>query len=80
KKRALELDRLRSAKQWKQFITLSKSFDNVPFAYPITTHKAQGSTIDYVFLDLRDISRCRDLQKILYTGLTRCKKKTFVSF
>lgn len=42
------------------------------------THKAQGSSIDYVFLDTEDLPGCPDLQKILYTALTRAKIRVFI--
>ena len=48
------------------------------FAYAITTHKAQGSSIDYCFIDVPDMRGCPDLQKILYTALTRAKKTAFI--
>ena len=35
-------------------------FDDVGCAYALTTHKAQGSTIDYVFLDVNDMKGCSD--------------------
>ncbi len=48
------------------------------YSYAITTHKAQGSSIDYIFLDITDMSHCPDLQKILYTALTRAKVQAFI--
>ena len=63
---------------WKLYYTCLKTFDNVPYAYAITTHKAQGSTLDYAFVDTMDIRNCPDLQKILYTALTRAKKQVFI--
>ena len=63
---------------WKLYCTCLKTFDNVPYAYAITTHKAQGSTLDYAFIDTMDIRNCPDLQKILYTALTRAKKQVFI--
>ncbi|MDJ0679822.1 MAG: helicase C-terminal domain-containing protein [Xenococcaceae cyanobacterium MO_167.B52] len=50
----------------------------MPFAYAITTHKAQGSSIDYCFVDVADMRHCPDLQKILYTALTRATKTAFI--
>lgn len=80
-----ELDRLRNdairstnssykGRYWGQWHELKKTFDNVGFAYAITTHKAQGSTYDAIYLDLPDISRCRDIKRITYTALTRSKQ------
>ena len=69
---------LRERKRWKQYYDTLKSFDNVPYSYAITTHKAQGSSINYIFPDIADMRPCPDLQKILYTALTRAKIQAFV--
>lgn len=79
RKKKLLLDLYKKEKNWNSFKNLNKLFDNVPFCYAVTCHKAQGSSIDYVFLDLPDLNRCRDRQKILYTALTRVKKQAFIS-
>ncbi|MDJ0689664.1 MAG: ATP-binding domain-containing protein [Xenococcaceae cyanobacterium MO_188.B32] len=50
----------------------------MPYAYAITTHKAQGSTVDHAFVDATDMKGCPDLQKILYTALTRAKDRVFI--
>ena len=63
---------------WKLYYTCLKTFDNVFHSYAITTHKAQGSTLDYAFVDTLDMRNCPDLQKILYTALTRAKKQVFI--
>ena len=67
-----------SKKQWNYYFDLSRMFDNVGYAYALTTHKAQGSTIDYVFLDVADMKGCSDRQKLLYTALTRAKKQALI--
>ena len=65
-------------KQWQKYFDLSRTFDDVTYAYSLTVHKAQGSGIDYVFLDTEDLQGCPDLQKILYTALTRAKMRVFI--
>ena len=68
-----------SKKRWNDYFDLSRMFDDVGYAYALTTPKAQGSTIDYVFLDVNDTKGCSDKpkgmaslrQKLLYTALTR---------
>ena len=65
-------------KQWNKYFDLSRTFDDLTYAYSITVHKAQGSNIDYVFLDTEDLQGCPDLQKMLYTALTRAKMKAFI--
>ena len=68
-----------SKKQWNHYFDLSRMFDDVGYAYALTTHKAQGSTIDYVFLDVADMTGCSDRQKLLYTALTRAKKQALIA-
>ncbi len=65
-------------KQWSLYFDLARTFDDVTYNYALTTHKAQGSSIDQVFLDVGDMRYCSDLQKILYTGLTRAVQRVFV--
>lgn len=65
-------------KQWNRYFDLSRMFDDVTYGYALTVHKAQGSSIDRVFLDAEDIKYCPDLQKMLYTALTRTKSRVFI--
>ncbi len=69
---------LASKKQWQYYFDLSRMFDDVGYAYALTTHKAQGSTIDYVFLDVNDMRGCSVRQKLLYTALTRARKQALI--
>ena len=72
------LAELKAKRSWKAFYNCLKAFDTMPYAYAITTHKAQGSGIDYAFVDTTDMNTCPDLQKILYTALTRAKTRAFI--
>lgn len=65
-------------KQWNKYFDLSRTFDDITYAYSLTVHKAQGSSIDYVFLDTEDMQGCPDLQKMLYTALTRAKARVYI--
>jgi hypothetical protein len=65
-------------KQWNKYFDLSRTFDDVTYAYSLTVHKAQGSSINYVFLDIEDMQGCPDLQKMLYTALTRAKIRVYI--
>ena len=67
-----------SKKQWQYYYDLSRLFDDVGYAYALTTHKAQGSTINYVFLDIADMRGCSDRQKLQYTALTRAKTQVLI--
>lgn len=79
KLRQEKLEQLRQEKRWPELLNLDKSYDYCPFAYALTTHKAQGSSIEYIFLDLPDMRGCTDLQKIIYTALTRAKIRAYIS-
>jgi DNA replication protein DnaC len=79
KLRQEKLEQLRKEKKWADLLNLDKSFDYCPFAYALTTHKAQGSSIEHIFLDLQDMRGCVDLQKMLYTALTRAKIRAYIS-
>lgn len=70
---------LAQTKQWQKYYDLSRMFDDVGYAYSLTVHKAQGSTIDYVFLDVWDIRGCSERQKLQYTALTRAKTRVLIS-
>ena len=74
------LRQLKEKKQWRNYYDTFKLFDNVPYAYAITTHKAQGSSLDYVFPDISDMKYSPDLNKLLYTALTRAKLKAFIPY
>jgi hypothetical protein len=63
---------------WKNYYELKKLFDDVTFAYCLTCHKAQGSSIENTILDLSDLARCHDKQQMIYTALTRTKQKAFI--
>ncbi len=67
-----------STKQWSNYYDLSRMFDDITYAYALTTHKAQGSTINYVFLDVKDMRWCGERQKLLYTALTRAKTQVLI--
>ncbi|MDJ0534979.1 MAG: AAA family ATPase [Xenococcaceae cyanobacterium MO_207.B15] len=73
-----QLEYFISKKQWSHYYDLSRMFDDVAYAYALTTHKAQGSTIDYVFLDVEDMKGSSDRQKLLYTALTRARKQVLI--
>mgnify|MGYP006224201363 CR=1 FL=1 len=78
-KRAIEEENYaEKKKRWVMYFELDELFDNLAYAYALTCHKAQGSSIDNVFLLVSDMYYCQDKQKIIYTGLTRAKKCCYV--
>lgn len=73
------LVKLREKKRWSEAIALDKSYDWCAFAYALTCHKAQGSSIDHAFIHVGDMRGCRDLQKIQYTALTRARVRAYIA-
>jgi putative DNA primase/helicase len=78
KLRATEIKRLNDEKKWWDSSDLSKEYDECPYAYAITTHKSQGSSINNVFIDIADMRGCPDLQQMQYTAVTRTKVKAYI--
>jgi hypothetical protein len=67
-------DKKDRSKLWHWYYLLSQTFDDISFAYAITTHKAQGSTYDNLYPDIIDLMKCPARKKIIYTALTRSKQ------
>ena len=83
-------------KRWKEYFEILNSFaipfdliyDNrviknktFDYGYSMTVFKAQGSNIDNVFIDIKDINRCKDdntKRQMQYVGLSRTKNKIFL--
>lgn len=55
----------------KEIDNTRKAFDNVVYAYALTVHKSQGSTMKRVFVDVDNIYSSNIKQKMLYTAVTR---------
>lgn len=69
-------------KLWKIYHDkLISPFAEIKFGYAITTHKAQGSTFESVFVDIQDIDENPnkdEMQKALYTAAGRAS--TYLGF
>jgi len=69
---------------WKYFFSEKEEFQKVSYTYASTIHKSQGSSIDYVFIDLNELleasrySNIDDIYRLLYVGITRAKKKIYL--
>ena len=49
--------------------------------YAISTHKSQGSSITNVYIDMKDILRCKDeeeLRQLQYVALSRTKNNIYL--
>lgn len=78
---------------WVQYFWLLKDFNIVlkskkvmqrlQYAYCLTIHKSQGSTIDNVFADFRDIHAARDNRtknQLRYVALTRAAQGAYILY
>ena len=67
-------------KIWPSYFDLKNHVADVRPAYASTIDKAQGSTHDDVFIDLGDISGCREAgrkARMMYVGITRARNNVF---
>ena len=54
------------------------NFSNFRLAYSISIHKSQGSEFDVVIIPITKIYNKMLYQKLIYTAITRCKKKLYL--
>lgn len=55
-----------------------RSFDK---GYAITTHRAQGSSYDNIYIDMEDINRCNDIEtkrQLQYVALSRTRNNAYI--
>lgn len=65
--------------RWRQYHALKNGMADLAPVYALTTHKAQGSTIEAPFVDHDDIDRCGvknpfEMHRLMYTALTRASR------
>lgn len=67
---------------WKKWHSIFvRPFANVNYGLAISTHKAQGSTFQIVYVDLDDIYKNRNLEELkrcIYTALTRASDELHI--
>lgn len=66
---------------WPEFYQLKEKFATVNYSFAMTTHKAQGSTFEHVYMDLEDLLSCRkneERRSLVYVATTRPSKKLHV--
>ena len=72
------MKKLASKKDWPTHYEVKDGWLDLRLPYASTVHKAQGQTLDTVFIDLDDIGRCRDadtVARMLYVAITRARKQ-----
>lgn len=77
----MESDSARRA-AWRKFFKADRAFHDLRHGYASTTHKAQGSTFNTVFIDLPDLMTCRDTalrNRLFYTALTRASHRVVIN-
>lgn len=75
KKKALE-----DKEYWKVYYALKDSFPDIRPRDAKTIHKAQGSSVEDVFIDLNDLSHCFDenvIRRLLYVAISRARKNVY---
>lgn len=68
-------------KDWPRYFYLKNNYLDLRPKDAATVHKAQGSTYDNVFIDLADLSSCRNpdtVARLLYVAITRAKHRVFL--
>jgi AAA domain len=64
---------------WKVYYSAKEAFDDVGYAYARTIHRLQGSTIKHLLFVSSDLTpRCKELQQLQYTAVTRVKERLYI--
>ena len=72
-----------NGKLWRNFYDFKKKFAEVKHAFAATIHKCQGSTVDRVFLEARDLPWNTNPNlsfRLYYVGITRTSDKAVVMY
>lgn len=67
-----------SSRNWNRYFFMKNTFPDLRQKDACTAYKAQGSTCDTVYIDLGDISTCRDAGQaacLLYVGISRARHR-----
>ena len=71
-----------SRRAWGAFWSLKALAADIRYCYCITVHRAQGSTFDYVFVDVKDILRNKirtERQRLLCVAMSRPRKHLYLN-
>lgn len=74
KLQALKSEALEKEYLWPEYYELKEKFAKVDYCFAMTTHKAQGSTFNCVYVDLRDLRTCyktEERDSLVYVASTR---------
>lgn len=65
---------------WRTYYAMKNFFPDIRPRDAKTIHKAQGSSVDDVFIDLNDLSHCFDknvTRRLLYVAISRARKNIY---
>ena len=63
----------------KQTVENRETMSDISLAYAISIHKSQGSEYDSVIIPILSCQKCQLFKRnLLYTGITRAKKKVII--
>lgn len=71
----------KDTKYWAPYFELKNNYPDLRQRDAATFHKSQGSTYDSVFIDLNDLSSCRQpdqAARMLYVALSRARSRVFL--
>lgn len=67
---------------WRRFFKKKEYFLTFKYQYAMTVHKSQGSSVDYIYLDVNEFLSSNlseeDKYRLFYVGLTRAKDTVFI--
>lgn len=70
-----------SQKDWINYFHVKETFPDLRMRDAGTVHKAQGSTYEFIFIDLDNLSCCNDpntAARLLYVAVSRAKKTVYL--
>jgi hypothetical protein len=79
---AKEAERYRKAGEYSQASVIERTWLDLRKEYACTVDKSQGSTYDYVFIDLTNLYRCNSadrLARMLYVAVSRASKAVYLT-
>jgi hypothetical protein len=70
-------------KLWAEYFELKNRYADLKYTYSTTIHKSQGSTFEYVFINMKSLENMtyidmEKLYRLLYVGITRTSNKVYL--
>jgi len=68
--------------QYKRFKTLNDYVCTIDYPHCQTIHKSQGQEFEEVYIDIKDLNRCKNQKeklKLLYVAMSRAKKRIYTN-